>query len=229
MMAGTLSGKKLLVTSGPTRASIDAVRYISNRSSGRLGCRIAVEALALGARLTLVAGPGSVVPTRKDLPEEEWSRLRIRRIETVPDLVETLREELSASERYHAVVHAMAVLDYVPQSEESGKIPSGKQTWTLRLTRTPKVIRHIKTWSPRTYLVAFKLEVGQSPERLREIGTAFVRDNRPDLLVANDLSRIRGDQHPAIIIGRRGKVLAEPKTKAEIARDLCRILARALA
>jgi len=227
-MPRDLTGKRVLITSGPTRANIDAVRYISNRSTGRLGSRIAVEALALGARVTLVAGPESVVPRREELPDQEWSRLRVVRIETVFDLLQTLQQELTARERYSAVVHAMAVLDYVPQQEHEGKVPSGRDTWTLRLVRTPKVIRRIKDWSPRSYLVGFKLEAGRPPERLAEIATAFLRQSRADLVVANDLLKIRDEEHPAVIVGRGGSVLAEPRTKGEIARELCRILTQAL-
>ncbi len=227
-MAETLSDKRILITSGPTRANIDAVRYISNRSTGRLGRRIAIEAIAEGARVTLIAGPDSALPTRQDLSEAEWSRLRIVPIETVFELLQVIQAELTAPERYHAALHAMAVLDYVPQREETGKVPSEKETWSLRLVRTPKVIRRIKVWSPRTYLVGFKLEVNKSDERLREIGVAFLRDSRADLVVANDLSRISGEQHPALIVGRSGNVLAEPRTRSDIARELCRLLAQAL-
>jgi len=227
-MPQDLSGKRILVTSGPTRADIDSVRYISNRSTGRLGCRIAIEALALGARVTLVAGPDSATPTADDLSGEELSRLHVADIETVPDLLQTLRQELSARPRYDAALHAMAVLDYVPQLVHDGKVRSGKDTWTIRLMPTPKVIRQIKLWSPRTFLVGFKLEVDKTDDRLREIALAFLRENRTDLVVANDLARIRDEDHPAIIVGSGGNVMAAPRTKSEIARDLCRTLSEAL-
>ncbi|GAG11809.1 unnamed protein product, partial [marine sediment metagenome] len=97
-MAGTLVGKHVLITSGPTRADLDAVRYISNRSTGRLGCRIACEALARGAAVTMVAGPESAAPAREDMTEDDWARLRILHVETVPDLIETLRGELTSTE-----------------------------------------------------------------------------------------------------------------------------------
>jgi len=227
-MPPTLAGKKLLITSGPTHASIDAVRYLSNRSSGRLGSRIAVEALALGARVTMVVGPDSATPPREDLSEDEWARLHVIPVETVTDLLRTLEEELTRRERYDAVLHAMAVLDYVPEHEEKQKVRSGKDTWSLKLVRTPKIIQQIKVWSPRMFLVGFKLEVDKPEARLREIGAASLRENRADLVVANDLSQIRDERHPALIIGSDGNVLNRPQTKSEIARDLCRILARAL-
>jgi len=228
-VARNLSGKRILITSGPTRADIDAVRYISNRSSGRLGARIAIEALALQARVTLVAGRGSVTPAPGDVSAQEWGRLRISKVETVLDVLQTLQQELTAPERYDALIHAMAVLDYVPEQVQKEKVPSGKKAWDVRLVRTPKIIRQVKVWSPRTFLVGFKLEVGKDEERLHEPALAAMRTARADLMVANDLTRIKGEQHPAIIIGAAGNVLARPQTKSEIARDLCCILAESLA
>lgn len=227
-MAEDLVGQRILVTSGPTRANIDAVRFISNRSSGRLGRTITIEALARGAHVTMVAGPGSVTPQEEEVTEDDWERLRILPIETVPDLLQTLQEELMARPRHTAVVHAMAVLDYVPQHEETKKVPSGKNRWTIKLTRTPKVIRKVKEWSPRSFLVGFKLEVDKSEEKLTDIATALMRQSRADLVVANDLSRIRDEQHPALIVGTGGNVLSTPRTKTEIARELCDVLAHAL-
>ena len=71
------AGKHILITSGPTRANLDAVRFISNRSSGRLGRKMALEALGRGAQVTFVAGPDSVVPAPEDLIEEDRARLRV--------------------------------------------------------------------------------------------------------------------------------------------------------
>lgn len=224
-----LAGKHVLITSGPTRADLDAVRYISNRSTGRLGCRIALEALGRGAKVTLIAGHQSIVPAQDKLPEDEWTRLRIVHIETVTDLIETLEAELTGPQPPDAVVHAMAVLDYVPEAAGAEKTPSGRDSWEVRLVRTPKVIRRIKDWAPDTYLVEFKLEVGRPEERLREMALASLRASRADLVVANDLERIRDETHPALIIAADGAVLARPATKSQIARELCDLLAEALA
>ena len=224
-MANDLAGRRVLITSGPTRAAIDAVRYIANRSSGRLGSRIACEALGRGAEVALVAGPGSVTPDRKALPPDERARLRILPIETVPDLIATLEAELSGPQRPHVVVHAMAVLDYVPADPSAAKTPSGREEWQVRLVKTPKVIRIIRERVPDACLVEFKLEVGRAEEELRQVAVASLRANRADLVVANDLNRIRGDEHPALILAADGTVLARPATKAEIAARLCDVLA----
>jgi phosphopantothenoylcysteine synthetase/decarboxylase len=224
----SLAAKHVLVTSGPTRADLDAVRYISNRSSGRLGCIMALEALARGAQVTMVAGHGSAVPGPGDAEETVLERLRVLRIETVGDLVKALEAELRPHPRPDALVHAMAVLDYVPEAAREDKTPSGRESWEIRLVKTPKVIRMIRDWAPETCLVQFKLEVGLDDEALRDAATASMRVNRADLVVANDLARIRDDVHPALIIGSEGEILARPATKSEIARQLCDVLGRIL-
>lgn len=228
-MAATLTGKHILITSGPTRAAIDAVRYISNRSTGRLGCRIATEALSRGARVTLVAGPQSAAPAAEDLSEEERSRLRVLRIETVPELIDLLEAELTASEPPDAILHAMAVLDYAPETASADKIPSQRDSWDVRLVKTPKVIQSIRDWAPAAYLVEFKLEVDTEEEQLWEAALASLRINRADLVVANDLAKIRDETHPALIVAPDGSVLVRPATKGEIARELLDILAARLA
>jgi phosphopantothenoylcysteine synthetase/decarboxylase len=223
-MPHDLSDRRILITSGPTRADIDAVRYLSNRSSGALGCRIALEALARGAEVVLVAGAGSITPERRELTEDEARRLRVLPIETVSDLLRTLESELRGAAPPHAILHAMAVLDYVPAETSAEKTPSGRDEWTLRLVGSPKVIRSIRDWAPRACLVQFKLEVGLSEESLIRAALASLKANRSDLVVANDLTQIRGETHPALILSPDGEVLARPQTKGAIARALCDVL-----
>ncbi len=227
-MPERLGGKYVLITSGPTRADLDAVRYVSNRSSGRLGCAIAVEALRRGARVTLVAGPDSAVPRHEDLTEDEHGRLGVLPVVTVPDVLAALEGALTGGDPPDAIVHAMAVLDYVPESAPGGKMPSGRAAWQIRLVRTPKVIKEIRRWAPGALLVQFKLEVGLSEAKLREAAVQSVRANRADLVLANDLTQIRDETHPALVISADGEVLARPGTKGEIARTLCDLLAERL-
>jgi phosphopantothenoylcysteine synthetase/decarboxylase len=223
-----LRGRHILVTSGPTRADIDAVRYVSNRSSGRLGARIAAEALRRGARVTLVAGPDSARPGPDELTAEELTSLEVVDIETVDDLMAALEAELTGPDPPEAVVHAMAVLDYVPEQAAAEKVPSGREGWELRLVATPKVIRKIKDWAPDTLLVAFKLEVDQPQQELQRRALEALRAADADLAVANDLRLIRGERHPAVVLNPAGEVLARPQTKSEIAATLCDLLAAAL-
>ncbi|MFO8006878.1 MAG: phosphopantothenoylcysteine decarboxylase [Candidatus Brocadiia bacterium] len=222
-MAEDLTGRRILITSGPTRADLDAVRYVSNRSTGRLGAAMAAGALGRGAEVVLIAGPNSALPDRGN-----EGRLQVVDIETVPDLLEALEAELTGPQSPDAVLHAMAVLDYLPAEPQAGKKPSGEEEWTIRLVRGPKVIKSIRRWAPEALLVQFKLEVGVDDEELRRRALESLRANRADLAVANDLSRIRGETHPVLVIDPRGRVLARPATKGEIARALCDLLAERL-
>lgn len=227
-MDASLAGRRVLVTSGPTRGNIDAVRYVTNRSSGRLGCRIAAEALRRGAVVTLVAGPRCPVPSAPDVSDEEAARLHVLPVVTVGDLMALMERELLSGARPEVIIHAMAVLDYVPEIISDEKVPSGRQHWDIRLVRTPKVIRRIKSWAPKAFLVEFKLEVGATEGQLREVAIASMHMNRADLVVANDLSNIGEDTHAAQIIAPDGAILARPTTKDEIAVQLCDVLAERL-
>ena len=92
-----LEGKRLLITSGPTRGPIDAVRYITNKSTGRLGMLLAGEALSRGAMVTFVYGKGSRVPDIEQMGADALSRLRLREIETVDELLAVIEQKARAS------------------------------------------------------------------------------------------------------------------------------------
>jgi phosphopantothenoylcysteine synthetase/decarboxylase len=207
-----LAGKSILITSGPTRGPIDAVRYITNKSTGRLGVFLAREALARGAAVTFVYGKGSLVP-------EATRRLRLVEIETVDELAEVMQAELTASE-YDAVVHSMAVLDYVPATYLEEKTPSGQDEWSIKLVRTPKVIKLIKELQPRTVLVSFKLEVGKSQEELVAAAFRSLLSNGSDLVLANDLTQVEEGHHVGYLVDEAGDVEAVAEGKEEIARRI---------
>ena len=97
---------KILITSGPTRAPLDAMRFISNRSTGRFGTLLADAALKKGFQVTFVHGMGSQTP-------KLHKNLRLISVETNRDVARVLRRELTAK-HYDAVIHAMAVLDFQP-------------------------------------------------------------------------------------------------------------------
>jgi phosphopantothenoylcysteine synthetase/decarboxylase len=216
---GDLVGRRILITSGPTRGPLDAVRYITNKSTGRLGVILAREALSRGAEVTFVYGKGSLVPDADELSPELSSRLRLVRIETVPELAEAMRDELDR-DRYDAVLHSMAVLDYVPERYVDEKTRSGQEEWWMKLVRTPKVIKLIKEMQPRTMLVGFKLEVDKTEEELIRIAHQSLLANRADLVLANDLYQIEQGHHVGYLVGPAGEVEDVAEGKEEIARKL---------
>ncbi|MDR7553786.1 MAG: phosphopantothenoylcysteine decarboxylase [Armatimonadota bacterium] len=207
-----LRSKKLLITSGPTRAPLDAVRYITNKATGRLGALIAEEAIPRGAHVTFVYGRPSQLPVVRGHADH----LTMIAVETIDDLVGVFRDEIPKG--YDAVVHPMAVLDFQPDVVRSEKTGSGVEEWIVRLVPTPKVIGLVKELDPDTYLVGFKLEVGKTPEELREIAYQFLKKNRCDLVVANDLREIEEGHHTGYFITPDGRLAQIVVGKDAIAR-----------
>ena len=215
----SLRGRKFLITAGPTRAPLDSVRYISNKSTGRTGALIAEEALRHGASVTFVHGRPSVVPTIRGGVHDH---LTIIGIESVQDLIRTFREELRKG--YDAVIHNMAVLDFEPAEILSGKTGSEGPAWTLRLVPTPKAVRLVKELAPQTLLVAFKLEVGKSREELVASALDLLQKNRAYLVVANDQREIEAGEHTGYFVEPSGEVVAVAEGKEAIARTLIRLV-----
>lgn len=211
-----LTDKRLLITSGPTRAPLDAVRYITNKATGRLGALIAEEALRRGADVTFVYGRPSQVPVVRGGAHHD--HLTLAAIETVVDLIDVFRRELPRG--YDAVIHPMAVLDFEPAEVQSIKTSSEKKEWIIRLVPTPKAIKLVKELAPKTFLVGFKLEVGKPLSELRTIALEFLRKNSCDLVIANDLDEIEGGQHTGYFITPQGEVVQVAVGKEAIARAL---------
>jgi len=148
-----------------------------------LGVLIVEEALKRGAHVTFIYGKESQTPHSP----QEAERLRLVEVETVDDLIRAVREEMGLT-KYEAIVHAMAVLDYVPESYISEKTPSGKEEWWIKLVKTPKVIKIIRELAPEAFLVGFKLEYNRSKEELIRIAHRSLLDNKANLVLANDLA-----------------------------------------
>lgn len=208
-----------MITSGPTRGPLDAIRYITNKSTGRLGVIMAIEALSRGAWVTFVYGKGSLIPDPEGVGADSFSRLKLLQVETVPDLLEAMKEELR-EEQYDAVLHSMAVLDYVPERYADEKTPSGKNEWWIRLVRTPKVVKIVKDSQPETVLVSFKLEVDKTKQELIQAAHRSLTENRADLVLVNDLRQIEQGHHVGYIVNPAGDVEGVAEGKEEIARML---------
>ncbi|MCF6159273.1 MAG: hypothetical protein E3K32_12075 [wastewater metagenome] len=219
----SLEGKSILITSGPMRGYIDAVRYISNKSTGKLGAAIAVEALERGASVTFIYGTGSVTPHVVPADAECLSRLTLIEIETLDDLLTTLRERRKATS-FDAIVHAMAVLDYIPESLGIGKISSRKDGLTVPFVRAPKIIKVIRTLWPHALLIGFKLEVGLSKDELVNRAYASLIDNSADFVVANDQDQIAADTHRAYLVNTDKKIEFECGTKQGISKNLVDVI-----
>lgn len=209
------SGRKVLITVGPTIEHIDPVRIITNPSTGKMGSALAFEALRRGAYVTVVHGPISVpLPTQA-------RKVSVKSTDEM--YVETLRE-LHASQ-YDVVIATAAPADYAPRTIEKKISTNEHRRLTLELQATPKILDEIKKVSPRTFLVAFRAQAGSSHEE--SVSDAYERLRRAsaDLIAVNDVGRMDigfgSDFNEVILVNPKGgtKVLNR-STKLAIARKL---------
>ncbi|MBD3205370.1 bifunctional phosphopantothenoylcysteine decarboxylase/phosphopantothenate--cysteine ligase CoaBC [Candidatus Bathyarchaeota archaeon] len=209
-----LEGKKILITAGPTRAYIDAFRYITNPSSGKMGISIAEIAKKLGADVTLVYGPGTITPPQN---------LKTIRVETTEDMLEAVTFELREKE-YNSIILSAAASDYGLSERILQKTPSGRDEWVLKLKPLPKIIEKVKEIRPNIFLIGFKAEYDISDEELINRAYARLKDVDMDLIVANDVSRTGAgfgtDTNEVFIIDSRKNVKYYNTTKKEIAEKI---------
>jgi len=163
-------GRRLLVTAGPTREPIDPVRFLSNRSSGRMGYALAARALARGARVTLVSGPSVLPPPRG---------AHLVRVETAAEMRDAV---LAALPGAAAVVKAAAPADYRAAETAAQKIKKEREPRTLCLVPTDDILALVRERKdPGTLVVGFAAET----ENLLEHALEKVRRKGLDLCVAN--------------------------------------------
>ena len=177
--SGSLLGKLVLVTAGPTYEDIDEVRYLGNRSSGRMGYAVAAEAARRGARVVLVSGP-----TRLEPP----AGVEIVRVRSAVQMHEAVQRAASDAD---VVVMAAAVADYAPASGPvAGKIEKSATSSPLELTLvpTPDILADLgsrRGAGTRPVLIGFAAQSGDPVDRGRE----KLRRKKVDMIVANDISR----------------------------------------
>jgi phosphopantothenoylcysteine decarboxylase/phosphopantothenate--cysteine ligase len=167
-----LAGERLLVTAGPTREPLDPVRYISNRSSGKMGYAIARAALRRGARVVLVSGPAAIAPP---------PGAQVVPVQTAEEMRDAVMAHLAEAT---IVIKAAAVSDYRPARAAATKI-KGKQDLTLALTPNPDILAEVAARRPSAFLVGFAAETHDVISHAR----GKLRDKGIDLLVVNDVSR----------------------------------------
>src|SRR5689334_8756401 len=204
--AGPLRGARILVTAGPTYEDLDPVRYIGNRSSGRMGLAIAGEAARRGATVCLVIGPTTVEPP----PVAEVIRVR-----SAADMHHAV---LAKADDQQVVIMAAAVADYTPASRQAQKMPKDHESLTLTLQKTPDILgelgRRRMTGGGGPLLVGFAAETEDVVRR----ATAKRERKHLDLIVANDVSRADAgfdvDTNAITMIGPEGAESLPLQSKA---------------
>ncbi len=210
--AGRLQGLRVLVTAGPTYEDIDPVRFIGNRSSGRMGFAIAAEAARRGAQVMLIAGPTSVDPPKVD----ELVRVR--------SAAEMERAVLERAARADLVIMAAAVADYAPEAAVPTKIAKRGDSLTLVLGPTDDILAELGRKRAASgggpLLVGFAAETGDLVAR----ATAKLHQKRLDLIVANDVSRsdagFESEANEVTIVSREGAEALPLQPKSLVASAL---------
>jgi phosphopantothenoylcysteine decarboxylase/phosphopantothenate--cysteine ligase len=204
-----LEGATLLVSAGPTVEDIDAVRVVSNRSTGKMGYRIAEAARDRGASVVLVSGPTSLQPPRG------VELVAVRSAEQMAAAV------LGRAEATDVVVMAAAVSDYRPASVAPGKVKKTDGPVVLELVRTPDILQALGKQKGRRILVGFAAET----ESVEQYAQGKLRAKNLDLIVANDVSRedagFGADRNAATLIDAAGDVVLVPLvSKRELAERI---------
>jgi phosphopantothenoylcysteine decarboxylase/phosphopantothenate--cysteine ligase len=193
-----LADDRVLVTAGPTREPIDPVRYISNRSSGKMGYGLAAAALRRGAAVTLVSGPTALTPP----PGAVFVP-----VQTAEEMREAVLHHL---ERATIVVKAAAVADYRAKRAATSKI-KGKHDLTLELTPNPDILAEVAARRSGTFVVGFAAETHDVAANAR----AKLESKGIDLLVANDVSQtgigFDAEDNEVLLLDRWGGARALPR------------------
>jgi phosphopantothenoylcysteine decarboxylase/phosphopantothenate--cysteine ligase len=213
----SLAGRTLLVTAGPTYEPIDAVRFVGNRSSGRMGFAIAAEAADRGARVFLVAGP-------TQLPDPPG--VEVVRVETAEQMREAV---LARIEEADAVVKAAAVADFRPARPAAGKLKKQAGPPDLHLEPTADILRELGDRKGERVLVGFAAET----EDLEEAGRKKLVEKNLDVVVVNEVGTpgtgVAAETTRARILSSDGAdVPMREWTKASLAAAICDRLASLL-
>lgn len=210
-IGGLLRGIRVLITAGPTREPIDPVRFISNRSSGKMGFAVASAAVAAGADVTLIAGPVQL-PTPAG----------VRRID-----VETAAEMFAATLGQIADVDiyigAAAISDYRPEPA-SQKIKKRTDRLTLEMVKSPDLLATVAARSPGPFTVGFAAET----ERLEEYARQKLAAKRLDMIVANQVGAKLGfdeDENSALVLWSGGQEALGRMAKYDLARRIVAVVA----
>ncbi len=213
--------RRLLITAGPTHEPIDAVRFIGNRSSGRMGTALATHAAARGWEVTLLMGPAPIAPTD--------TAVRMVRFRSCADLQALLAKETPGAD---VLVMAAAVADYRPKVDPAffgGKFRRKSENLTLELEPTPDLLAQVaSTRRPEQYMVGFALE--PRAELLQSARDKLVR-KKVDMVVGNPLETMDSTDVEAIVLTARGEEFRTPSlmTKADFAPWLLSLIEGAVA
>jgi len=200
-----LAGQKIVVTAGPTREYLDPVRFISNRSSGKMGFSLAKAARNRGASVVLISGPASL---------ERPQGLTFRQVDTSEQMLSAVREEIERG--VSALIMAAAVADFRPAARSRKKIEK-KELLTLSLTCTEDIVSCIAQGEKRPFIIGFAAETGKKIDRARE----KMKRKKMDMIVFNDVTEkgagFETDTNRVVIIDKKGSSQTKLMSKDNVA------------
>ena len=207
---GKMSGKRVLITAGPTQEPIDPVRFITNRSSGKMGYNLAEAAIESGARVTLISGP-------VDIPKP--SNCNFVSVETAQEMYEAVMHHVKEKDVY---IGTAAVSDYRPVNTSNQKIKkdgSGKPI-TLELEENKDILKSVSELQDKPYVVGFAAET----DNLLANADKKLKGKNLDLIVANDVSDkdigFNSEQNEVTLITSKEKTLIERQSKKKVSRQI---------
>ena len=200
-----LAGQKIIVTAGPTREYLDPVRFISNRSSGKMGYSLAKAAYNRGADVVLISGPSSLPVPRG---------LLFRQVDTSSEMLAAVNEE--AEKGVSLLIMAAAVADFRPAKKSQTKVEKNRVS-ELTWDHTEDIIAHIASGKKRPFIIGFAAETGKNLDRAK----AKMKRKKMDMIVFNDVTEagagFETDTNNVVIIDKEGAVTPGLMSKDEVA------------
>lgn len=210
---GLLTGKKVVVTAGPTREPIDPVRYISNRSSGKMGYAMARAAAAQGAEVILISGP-------VDIPAPPG--IEVRSVVSAQDMYEATHDCVPEADIF---VSAAAVADYRPAESREQKIKKKDASMSLELVRCPDILASVAALDAGPFTVGFAAET----EKVDDYARSKLEKKRLDMIIANrvgDECGFDADDNAVNALWSDGNQRFPTARKSELARNLIELVAQ---
>ncbi len=211
-LSGAMAGLKVVVTAGPTRERIDPVRFLSNRSSGKMGYAVAAAARDAGAKVVLVSGPVNLTPP---------PGTTVVNVETAEQMLDAVRSHVIGA---HIFIAAAAVSDYKAAQPSSKKIKKTQDAMSIALARTPDVLGTVARSDNRPFLVGFAAET----EDVERNALAKMESKRLEMIAANRVGDGLGfdqDDNALTVYWADGKKELALTSKADLARQLIAVIA----
>jgi len=210
---GILSNKKILITAGPTREALDPVRYITNRSSGKMGYALAEQAQRLGAKVTLISGPVQI-----QIP----NNVKVLLTESAAEMHAAVMSEITGQD---IMIAAAAVADYTAVKVHGEKIKKQDENTKLNLQRTKDIVADVAKLKAKPYTVGFAAET----QELERYARGKLQRKNLDMIAANWVGQVEGgfdsDLNALHVYWHSGQKTLEMTDKSQLALQLLTLIA----